>query len=59
MDKEDVCVHTHTHTHEYSSDMTKNEIMPVATTWVVLEIIILSAVRKRKKYHMLSLLCGI
>ena len=42
-----MCARTHTHTHEYYSAMKKNEIMPAAATWVVLEIIILSAVRKR------------
>ena len=42
---------THTHTHEYYSAMKKNEIMPAAATWVVLEIIILSAVRKRNTIH--------
>ena len=60
MDKEDVvcvymCVythiHTHTHTHtqmDYYLAMKKNEIMPFAATWMDLEMIILSEVRKRK-----------
>jgi len=43
MDKEDVCTHIHTHTHthtmEYSSAIKNNEIMPLATTLMNLEII--------------------
>ena len=39
----------------------KNEIMSFATTWMDLEIIILSEVsqKKKDKYHMVSLICGI
>ena len=51
MDKEDVicmCTHTHTHTMEYYSAIKKNKIMPFAATWMQLEIITLSEVRKRK-----------
>ena len=33
--------------------------MPFAAAWLDLEIIILSEVRKKDKYHMISLLCGI
>ena len=33
---------------EYYSAIKKNEIMPCAATWIDLEIIILSEVRKRK-----------
>ena len=40
--------HTHTHTMEYYSSIKKNEIMPFAATWLDLEIVILSEVRKRK-----------
>ena len=34
--------HTHTHTQEYYSAIEKDEIMPLAVTWMDLEIIILS-----------------
>ena len=40
--------HTHTHTHKYYSAIKKNEIMPFVATWMDLEIIKLSEVRKRK-----------
>ena len=38
-----------------------NKIMPFATTWMELEIIILSEVNQteKDKYHMVSLICGI
>ena len=45
MDKEDV---VHTHTMEYYSAIKKSKIMPFATTWMDLEIIILNEVRQRK-----------
>ena len=32
----------------------KNKVMLFATTWMDLEIIMLSEVRKRNKYHMIS-----
>ena len=47
------------YTMEYYSTLKKNKIMPFATTWMDLEIITLSEVRKRKTYHMISLICGI
>ena len=39
----------------------KNEKMPLAATWMDLEIIILSEVSQtvKDKYHMISLVCGI
>ena len=36
---------------EYSSSIKKNEIMPFAATWMDLETIILSEVRKRQISH--------
>ena len=38
----------------------KNEIMSFASTWMDLEIIILSEViqTEKDKYHMISLICG-
>ena len=49
------------HTKEYYSAIKNNEIMPIAATWMGLEIIILSEVsqREKDKYHMISLICGI
>ena len=44
------------YTMEYYSAIKKNDIMPFAATWMQLEIIILSEVRKRKtntlQYHL-------
>ena len=37
-----IYIHTHTHTMEYYSDIKKNEILPSAATWMVLEGITLS-----------------
>ena len=54
-----VCVCTDTHTMEYDSAKQKNEILPLAVTWIDLEIIILSEVSQKSKYHMTSLICGI
>ena len=44
------------HILEYYSAIKKNEIMSFTTTWMQLESIILSGVRKRKT---VSLICGI
>ena len=46
---------------EYYSAIKKNEIMPFATTWMDLEIIILTEVIQTEKadYHMIVLICGI
>ena len=49
------------YTMEYYSDIKKNEIMPVAATWMDLEIVILSEVShtEKEKYRMIPLICGI
>ena len=54
-------IHIHIHTVEYYSVIKKNQIMPFAATWMDLEIIILSEVsqKKKDKYYMTSVLCGI
>ena len=44
MNKDVVYTHTHTHTQEYYSATKKNAIMPTATTWMDLKIVILSEV---------------
>ena len=57
MDKDVVCIyvcvcaraHTHTHTMEYYSAIKRNEIMPFASTWMELEIIILSEVKSGRE----------
>ena len=46
-------------TTEYYSATKKNEIMPFAATWIQLEMIIVSEVRKRKTNTTTSLICGI
>ena len=45
----------------YNSAMKKNKIMTFATTWLDLEIIVLSEVsqKEKDKYHMIPLMCGI
>ena len=39
----------------------KNKIMPFSSTWMELQILILSEVRQKEKdkYHTISLICGI
>ena len=49
------------YTMEYYSAIEKNEIMPLETTWMELETLILSEVsqKEKDKYHMISLIYGI
>ena len=47
------------YTMEYYSATKKNEIMPFAAIWIGLEIIILSEVTEKHRYHMILLICGI
>ena len=49
-------IHTHIYM-EYRSAIKKNEVMPFVAIWMDLEIIILSEVRKKYKYLMISLIC--
>ena len=46
---------------KYNSAITKKEMIPFATIWMQLDIIILSEVsqKDKDKYHMLSLTCRI
>ena len=44
---------------EYYSAMKKNQIMPFVAIWMDLQIIILSEVSQKDKYHMISHICGI
>ena len=41
---------------EYYSALKKNEVIPLAPTWMVLELVVLN---KPDKYHMISFVCGI
>ena len=50
MDKD--VVHTHTHTHKmeyYLAIKKKNEILPFVTTWIDLEIVILSKLERERQ----------
>ena len=51
----------HIYTMEYYSAIKKDEILPLATTWMDLEGIILSEISQteKDKYCMLSPICGI
>ena len=48
------------YTMEYYSAIKKNEIMPFATTWMDLEIVIQSEVsqKEKNKYRILTHVCG-
>ena len=43
----------------YYSAIKENEIKPFEPTWMDLEIIMLSKVTVKDKYHMISLICGL
>ena len=47
------------YTIEYYSVLKGNEIMLFTATWVGLEIIMLSELSEKDKYHVISLTCGI
>ena len=53
-------MYAQTPTMEYYSAIKRNEVMPFATIWMALEIIILSEVNQteKDKYRMVSLICG-
>ena len=53
-------IHTHTHIYIHSGILAikKNEIMPLAATWIDLETVILSEVRQRRS-NMILLKSGI
>ena len=55
MNEEDV---VHIHNGELFSHK-KNKIMPFTARWMQLEIIMLSEMSKREKYHIISLICRI
>ena len=46
---------------EYYSAIKRDEILPFATTWMDLEIIMLSEINQTEKVenHMISFICGI
>ena len=63
-----VCIYIYIHTHtyvsysvEYYSVVKKNEIMPLAATWIDTEIIKVSkeSQKEKDKYYMISLICGL
>ena len=47
------------YTVEYYPAVKRNERMPFAATWRQLQIIILSEVSQKEKYHMIPLTCEI
>jgi len=61
----DIYIYIYVHTHpvctvEYYMTMKKDETLPLATTWMDLEGIMLSEVSQteKDKYHMISLIRG-
>ena len=60
-----LCVYIYVHTHTYNIHIMeyysaiKKEILPFVTTWMNLEGIMLSKVRQKDKYCIVSLICGI
>ena len=56
MDKDDVVYISVFHTTEYYSAIKKNEIMPFVATWMDLDIIALSEVSQKDKYHVILLI---
>ena len=44
-----ICIYTHTHTVEYYSAIKKNDILPLAATWMDLEGIMLSEINQIEK----------
>ena len=53
--------HTQIHTIKHYSAFKKNEILPLAMTWMNLEGIMLSEISQTEKdeYYVISLACGI
>ena len=49
------------YTMEHYSAIKNNKITPFATTWMQLEILILSEVsqKEKDKYHVIAFICGI
>ena len=47
------------YTMEYYLAIKMNEIIPFASTWKDLEMIILNEVSQTEKYHIISFICGI
>ena len=47
------------YTMDYYSAIKRNDIMPVAATWMELETLILSEISQKDKYHMIPLTCVI
>lgn len=53
------CAHTHIHIYNGILFSHKNEILPFVTTRMDLKDIILSEIRQKDKYHVISLINGI